>query len=260
MHKFTKKLSSLALCPLLCVSLSTCRESRSAPVFVETVETELTMSSVQLRKTEDRGEAYLDSFVFFGESTTYHLKSRGVLRGGTETTQVWGSDNGTALMDSTITTHRIRYPETGELLTVAQAAAKKRPTYLLLCFGLNGAVANVKRGEDYFKSCYRALINEIQAASPDTKIILGACFPVAENMDMSRYSVTLDELNDRIRSLNAWTLSLCEEEGLRYLDLAEPLTDPQGYLRLDYQVGDGHHLTESAYRALLSYIRTHGYQ
>ena len=30
----------------------------------------------------DMGTKYIDSFIFIGESTTYHLKSRGVLNGG----------------------------------------------------------------------------------------------------------------------------------------------------------------------------------
>ena len=260
MNQSIKKLSSLLLCPLLCLTLSTCQRRSPQAVSQTLTENEETNSSPLLGVTEDRGEAYLDSFVFFGESTTYHLKSRGVLKGGTKTTQVWGADNGTAALDSTITTLRIRYPETGELLTVAEAAAKKRPAYLLLSFGLNGAVGNVKRGKEYFQGCYRALIQEIRNASPDTRILLASCYPVAENMDMSRYSVSVDQLNERIRTLNGWTMELCEREGLRFLDLAEPLTDEDGRLSLCYQNGDGHHLTEGAYRRVLSYIRTHGYQ
>ena len=38
--------------------------------------------SYPLKKSEDMGQEYIDSFVFLGESTTYHLKSRGVLTDG----------------------------------------------------------------------------------------------------------------------------------------------------------------------------------
>ena len=214
--------------------------------------------SALLSSTEDLGEEYLDSFIFFGESTTYHLKSRGVLRGGKETTQVWGTDNGTAMLDSSIASLRIRYPETGELLTVAEATKKKQPARIFLCFGLNGAVQFKKKGGDYFKNCYRLLLQEIKTASPQTKIVIASCFPVAENMDMSRYSVTLDELNAIIDEINAWALQLCEEERISYLAVNEILKDEHGRLKMEFQNGDGHHLTREAYLEILNYLRTHG--
>ncbi len=248
-------LSSLSLLLAVLLTSAACRANEPLPTLQNTTgET----ASALLPSTEDLGEEYLDSFVFFGESTTYHLKSRGVLRGGKETTQVWGTDNGTAMLDPTIASLRIRYPETGELLTVSEAVKKKRPERMLLCFGLNGAVQFKKRGSDYFKDCYQLLINEIKNASPQTEIVIASCFPVAENMDMSRYSVTLDELNSIIDEINGWAFELCEKEGLSYLAVNEILKDEHGRLKLKYQNGDGHHLTREAYLEILNYLRTHG--
>ena len=76
---------------------------------------------------------------------------------------------------------------------------------------------------------------------------------------MSRYTVTVDGLNGHIQTINRWALELCASEGLSYLDTQEILTDERGRLRLEYQVGDGHHLTAEAYIKILEYIRTHGY-
>ena len=249
------RLSSLSLLLSVLLVSTACQAKQTLPTANEdTVET----ASALLSSTEDLGEEYLDSFVFLGESTTYHIKSRGVLRGGTNTTQVWGTDNGTAMLDPTIASLRIRYPETGELLTVSEAVKKKHPKRMLLCFGLNGAVQFKKRGSDYFKDCYRLLVNEIKAASPQTNIVIASCFPVAENMDMTRYSVTLDELNGIIDKINAWALELCEEEELSYLAVNEILKDERGRLKTEYQNGDGHHLTREAYLEILKYLRTHG--
>lgn len=240
---------------LLAAALCACAEPTKPSVPTDTAAEEI--FSPILQETEDQGRAYLDRFVFLGESTTYHLKNRGVLSGGKETTQVWGPDNGTLTLDSTITSVKIRYPETGEYLTVTQAAQKKRPEILVLTFGLNGAPTTLRRGADAYKTLYRTLIDAVQAASPETTVVLQSCFPVAENMDMSRYSLTLDELNDGIRTINAWTVELAEEYGLPYLDTAEILTDEKGRLKLEYQNGDGHHLTREAYLDILTYIRTH---
>jgi len=41
-----------------------------------------------LGESPDAGMAYIDRMIFFGESTTAHLRARGVLSGGTETQQV----------------------------------------------------------------------------------------------------------------------------------------------------------------------------
>ena len=49
------------------------------------------------------------------------------------------------------------------------------------------------------------------------------------------------------------------EENLKYLATNEILKDKNNNLKLEYQSGDGYHLTEEAYRQILYYVRTHGY-
>ena len=192
------KLFGIALI-LLSLLLGGCAAKPTLPTAAEPREdSQESRPSALLRKTEDMGQSYLDSFVFLGESTTYHLKNRGVLTGGKETKQVWGPDGGTVNLDADIGSLQIRYPETGELLPLSEALKRKKPKRLLLCFGLNGAPAKLKRGKESFKSCYRVLLDAVKKASPDTRIILQSAFPVAENMDMSAYSLTLDGLNDAI--------------------------------------------------------------
>ena len=246
---------TLSLCALL---LFSCKDRASSPAVATTTE-ETTFSAV-LGESEDMGTEYIDSFVFFGESTTYHLKSRGVLTGGRNTAQVLGNNSGTAILDYDTALTEVIYPETGETMTFREAIGRKKPKYLFMSFGLNGAAYKLKKGENYFKDCYRRLISAVRQVSPETKIILGSCYPVAENMDMSKYSLTLDGLNASIETLNGWTAELCAEEGVRYLNTNEVLTDENGRLRLEYQVGDGHHLTVEAYKKILYYIRTHGYR
>ena len=211
-----------------------------------------------LSPCEDKGMSYIDSFIFFGESTTYHLKSRGVLSGGKDTKQVWANESGTMKLDLSIDKQKIIYPETNERLTVGEAAAKKKPKYIVLTFGLNGAVQNVNRGAEYFKACYKKLIEAIRSASPSTTVILQTAFPVAENMDMSAYSVDLKTLNEYIDLQNSWAYSLACEENCKYLDTSSILKDENNNLKMEYQAGDGHHLTAEAYRQILYYIRTHG--
>ncbi|MBQ7384562.1 MAG: hypothetical protein IJV72_07215 [Clostridia bacterium] len=246
---------------LLTQCLAGCDTRGDADVSLDVSEESTdTPQGSTLPLTEDMGQEYIDSLIFVGESTTYHLKSRGVLKGGTDTEQVWAPKNGTLNLDMATKNARIIYPPTGESLTFSEAAAKSRPKYIVFTFGLNGAVQNIRRGAEYYKSCYRFLINSVRSASPDTRIILQSAFPVAENMDMSNYSVDIGTLNRYIDTINGWTAALAEEEGFRYLNTAEALKDENGFLESKFQVGDGHHLTAEAYREILLYIRTHGYK
>ena len=246
-----RKLSIYILCPLLVLALcSACTFSPSEKSVPSDEEIPAAVNEAE----DQTGQAYIDSFVFLGESTTYHLKSRGVLSGGTKTKQVWGPENGTINLDTTIATLQIIYPETGERLTIGEALARKKPRRILFCFGLNGAVAKHRRGPEYFKACYRLLLDTVRACSPSTEIYLQSAFPVAENMDVSTYSVDVDTLNRYIDEINAWTRELGLEYGATYLDTAKALKDAAGRLRTEYQIGDGHHLTAEAYRKMLSYI------
>ena len=248
------KLFIITLClASLCVSSCTAPKNDGSPDA-----SVMQNADALLAPGEDKGMSYIDSFIFFGESTTYHLKSRGVLSGGKDTKQIWANESGTMMLDLSIDKQKIIYPETNERLTVGEAAAKRKPKYIVLTFGLNGAVQNVSRGSEYFKLCYKRLIEAIRSASPTTTVILQSAFPVAENMDMSTYSIDLKTLNEYIDIQNSWAYSLACEINCKYLDTSSILKDENNNLKMEYQVGDGHHLTAEAYRQILYYIRTHG--
>lgn len=247
--------SKLLICLPLILSLAVILPSCAPLSHGDAKENSLPTASTT--RSENTGQEYIDSFVFFGESTTYHLKSRGVLSGGTDTTQVWGPKNGTVNLDTAIASTLIVYPETNELISLSDALSRKQPQRILFGFGLNGAVTKIRRGKEYFQACYRLLLDTVEAYSPNTQVFLQSAFPVAENMDMSAYSVDLSTLNEYIATINDWTRELAEEYQIIYLDTASVLRNEDGSLSLSYQVGDGHHLTAEAYQKILTYIAEH---
>ena len=206
-------------------------------------------------EAKEQTEDALARFVFLGESTTYHLKSRGVLSGGTETKQVWGPASGTVCLDERIVSLKIIYPETGEILSLSDALSKKQPEQMLLTFGLNGVVGKYTKGKEAFHRTYRTLLSVIRSASPHTQIFLGSCYPVAKNMDSSAYGVSAEEINRYLDTLNHWTQELAEEEKLTFLNFAPLLKDETGALSQAFQTGDGIHLTAEAYRIVLNFIK-----
>lgn len=258
----SKKLLFLALimlCALLCACSSTAKKTNATLDTAQYTNTSLSKPISPLPKSEDMGQKYIDSFIFIGESTTYHLKSRGVLLGGEQTTQVWAPKSGTLMLDSTTASCRIVYPETNEEIDLKEAASRKKPEYFLLTFGLNGATRSIAKGKEYFKDSYKKLIDTLLSSSPSSHVILQSCFPIATNMDMSSFSVDVYTLNQYIDTINIWTQELAEENNFGYLNTAEILKNDQGFLIYDYQAGDGYHLTKQAYIEILKYIRTHAY-
>ena len=223
-----------------------------AKTLLTTVNTDLF-----LPKTQSFCQSYLDSLVFFGESTTAHLRSREVLSGKKQTDQVWADDSGTRMLSSQGLSTPIVYPETGELLTLAKACEKKRPPYLVLSFGINGILRFAENPELYVNN-YQKLIQTVQTASPDTKIILQTVYPVRA---ANGFSVDTDTLNRYITLLNSQLPKIAaQNENVRIADTASVLKDTDGKLLAAYDAGDGLHLNKQAYEAILHYLGTHAWQ
>ena len=215
------------------------------------VQTGAVVSPVRLEQTEDYGQEYLDKIIFVGDSTTYGLKHYSMLSGGKNTKQVWVPASGTYSLNALVTTYKIVYPETGEEMTVAEAAALSKPEYMIITLGINYGVPYC--GETEFKKYYRMLLDDVTTASPETKIILQSIYPVATNNEIK------DITNDKIDLANTWIEQLAEEYELKYLDTNSVLKGDDGYLPLTYQNGDGLHLLERGFDVVLNNIRTHGY-
>ncbi len=207
-------------------------------------------TSAILTETADMGQSYIDSMIFVGDSNTAHLRSFGVLSDGKETKQVWATESQTISLDSQITSKKIIYPDTGEEMTIAQAASLKKPQYLVISLGTNGLSY---LDEEQFKYCYNKLLTAIKEVSPSTKIIIQSIYPVT-----SWYTGIS---NTRIDEANRWLVELAKESGVRYIDTASVLKDSKGTLKDTYNSyhNDGYHINADAYRAILQYIRTHGY-
>lgn len=209
-----------------------------------------------LAETADAGQGYIDRMIFVGESTTAHLRSRGVLSGGTDTQQVWSNTSNTMTLDLKILKKTIRYPVSGADMTIAEAVASAKPEYIVLSFGMNGIIG-FEKNTDLYKTAYGMLIDAIHEASPTTIVLLQTVYPVAANQ--TTFAEDATTLNGYVRKLNELLPTIAEQHNAYVVDTASCLADAQGLLRTDYQNGDGLHLTHAAYHAILNYLRTHAY-
>ena len=213
--------------------------------------TDTPASSVLLAETEDAGQEYIDKLTFLGDSTTYGLKYYEVLSGGKNTTQVWTPASGTLTLFN-YATATIVFPEDGQEISIVDAVTRKLPEYLVITLGVNGVSM---MDEDWFKTDYTALVQSIQAASPDTKIICNSIYPVENDYEH------IDSINNtNIPQANEWIKAVAEATGCKYADSASVLKAEDGSLREDYGNGDGIHLNADGFNAVLNYLRTHAYQ
>jgi lysophospholipase L1-like esterase len=211
-------------------------------------------SGAELGETADAGAAYQDKLTFLGDSTTYGLKYYGVLSAGKNTTQVWTPSSGTlALFNQSIAT--IVYPETGEEITIVDAATRKQPEYLVITLGVNGVAS---MDETAFKSDYTKLVQSVLAASPETKIICNSIYPVTPTYEAKGLGID----NAKIVTANGWIRQVAEECGVKYCNSASAIANESGAMpdELCNDVKEGLHMNEAGYAKVLTYLRTHAYQ
>lgn len=211
-------------------------------------------NSYFLPATQDAGLAYQDSLLFFGESTTAHLRSRGVLSGGNGTTQVLADESGTKRLSAKLPYEAVIDPASGESIGLLELLASKQPSVLVLSFGLNG-VYGYAADPASFVHDYNTLLDLVQTACPSTAILLQTIYPVASSSD--RFNDPYD-VNLKISALNGKLPDIAaRHEKVYCVDTASVLKDADGALDPTFDNGDGYHLTASAYVEILRYLRTH---
>lgn len=210
-------------------------------------------SGTRLTETADAGREYLEKIVFLGDSTTYGIAYY-YDRGYTQlapSRNVWTPASGTLTL-AYHSTATIVYPETGEELSIVDAVTRAKPEYMMITLGVNGISF---MDEEWFIRDYTALVQNIQAACPETKIILNSMYPVAASY------ASLDEINnEKITAGNGWIEQVAENTGCRYLNSYEALVGADGFLPESSHNGDGLHLSGETFEIVMEYIRTHAYQ
>ena len=193
----------------------------------ETSSDEPSASPTVLGETDDAGDDYIEKLTFLGDSTTYGLKAYKMLE------------------------KKIVYPDTGKEMTIAEAAEKAKPEYLVITLGVEGVTFLDEEG---FKEQYTALVEAVKNASPDTKIILQSIFPVN-----SETFSNPDKLNnDLIDKANGWVLEIAENTGVHYLDTQSVLKNAGGGLDKKYDNGgNGINLNDTGFGVVLDYIKRH---
>ena len=203
---------------------------------------------LSLSETADMGPEYIDRLTFLCDSSVVGMRDYGLLSGGKDTYQVWGTDSG-SLKVSGLADLKIIYPADGSEISLADACLLAKPPILVICIGQDG-LRDID--ENTFKANYISLIDTIKANSPDTKIICcSICFVVAN------YSGPDGLSSEKILAANEWVKAVCASTGSYFCDAGRSVSDGYGSTRINYLSSNQKTLSSSGITEYLNYIRTH---
>ena len=188
---------------------------------------------------------FVEELTFLGDSITAHMAQRSEVA----KERVWATRERYLNLDARIAHARVIAPDTGAEELIASVAARIRPKYLVITLGIDYGVYYYRDAPQTFAHYYEVLLDGIENASPNTKILLQSIFPVTPACHVVSNAM-IDNANAVIREIAA-------RRGLYYLDTQAVLRDADGYLKESYcNSADGIHLNEEAYRVILSYIES----
>lgn len=206
-----------------------------------------------LPQTDDAGRSYVDETLFIGDSNTARY-----LMYADEPGQAFTSLNnniGVVSMGAgAITTLKCeKFKGSSTMYTVPEAVAMLKPRRIIICFGTNN-LGGSSTDATKFISTYLQGLQAIQKAWPYCDIIVSAIPPLDKQRENTNLTMT------QVDAYNAALVSMCEENGFKFLNSAEVLRDSNtGWAKTDYTLSDGVHLSKIAVTAYFNYVRTHAY-
>ena len=222
--------------------------TRASDLAVETAA-----AGTVLGKTEDAGRTYVDETLFIGDSNTARY-----MMYADETGQAFTSLNnniGVVSMGAgAITTLKCeKFKGSSTMYTVPDAVAMLKPKRIIICYGTNN-LGGSSTDATSFISTYLQGLQAIQTAWPYCDIIVNAIPPLDKQRENTNLTMT------QVDAYNAALVTMCEENGFKFLNSAEVLRDSTtGWAKTDYTLSDGVHLSKAAVTAYFDYVRTHAY-
>ena len=206
-----------------------------------------------LPTTEDAGRSYLDETLFIGDSNTVRYTMYAD-ETGTAFASVDNSIGVVSMGAGAITTLKCeKFKGSSTMYTVPDAVAMLKPQRIIICYGTNNLGGSSTDATSYIKTYLQGL-QAIQTAWPYCDVIVSAIPPLDKQRENTNLTMT------QVDAYNAALVTMCEENGFKFLNSAEVLRDAAtGWAKTDYTLSDGVHLSKTAVTAYFDYVRTHAY-
>ena len=139
------------------------------------------------------------------------------------------------------------------MYTVPDAVAMLKPQRIIICYGTNNPGRLVHRRDQLHQDLFAGLAGH-QTAWPYCDIIVSAIPPLDKQRENTNLTMT------QVDAYNAALVTMCEENGFKFLNSAEVLRDAAtGWAKTDYTLSDGVHLSKPPLQRTFDYVRTHAY-
>ncbi|MGN0981331.1 MAG: SGNH/GDSL hydrolase family protein [Candidatus Limivicinus sp.] len=210
---------------------------------------EIGAGAMALPGSQDMGLEYLFNLTFLCDDSFSAVNSFGANFGSTASAQVWLPAGGSFPAAGAAGT-KIIYPNDGTEKSPADAAGLYKPSRLVIYLG-GDSLGNADQAG--FIAGYSALVQGIQAASPETRIICCSIGSVT-----AAYAGVDGLTAERVTQANQWIQQVCADTGVYYADLGAILNDTSGALSAEYASADGRSINSGGISKVMEYFRMHG--
>lgn len=198
-------------------------------------------------KEKEASEEYMNKIIYAGDSIVLYYDINKLV----PSKRLWyrnSLDPKTAL---TSTMFHL-YKDTNQ--TMVELYKENQPELSILTLGTN-SVAYME--VEVFIENYKKLIQEIQKASPKTKLIVQSIPPVDAKKDESNSPIN----NDKINKFNYHIVKMCQELKVKFLNSAPAMKGKDGAAKEGYCIDyDGIHPSKEGHSALYEYTKKHAYE
>lgn len=202
-----------------------------------------------LTETADGGAAYISETIFIGDSITGNMGYFNFV----PIENVWTRS---MLTPESVWNFEINVYQGPSYGTILNNISAYKPKRIILAIGVSGSGW---MEPEYFVLKYTQFIQEIRRLSPDTQIIIESILPIDKRHD--------DEVgpggfsNQKINILNYYIGQMCEEQNIKFLNVAPVMKNELGQAVTGYTFSnDGIHPTNAAYEKIVTFIKTHTIQ
>ena len=199
-----------------------------------------------LAKTSDAGTDYVSSTLFVGDQFAKSLYDDKVIT----LDQFAGKDGLT--VSSLLNDACVYFAGDSSAYTVPQAVSKMKPRRVVMLLGSNDLDGSLSY--DNFARNYKQAVIAITGAYQYCDVIVCAIPPVAKKAsDAAKTQLMIDQFNQELAKM-------CNDEGYKYLNLAEALKDSNsGYAEAAYLNNKQNGFSTSGANVVLNYLRNHAY-
>lgn len=205
--------------------------------------------AMALPGSQDTGLEYLFNLTFLCDNSFSAVNSFGTNFGSTASAQVWLPAGGSFPAANAAGT-KIIYPNDGTEKSPADAAGLYQPARLVIYLGGDGLGSTDQAS---FTAGYRALVQGIQSASPETKIICCSIGSVT-----TAYAGVDGLTPELVAQANQWIQQVCADTGVYFADLGALVNDTSGALSAEYTSADGRSINSGGISKIMEYFRMHG--